>query len=53
MKNFFLYSLCGLILLTVAGCNTIKGLGKDFDAMGGLGHKRLRKGKRGSDKRRY
>ena len=35
MRKFYLYSLCGLILLTVAGCNTIKGLGKDFDAIGG------------------
>ena len=35
MKKFYLYFFCGLILLTVVGCNTIKGLGKDFDAMGG------------------
>lgn len=35
MRKFYRYFLCGLILLTVAGCETVKGLGKDFDAMGG------------------
>ena len=35
MKKVCLLIVCGVMLLTLAGCNTIKGFGEDISAVGG------------------
>jgi predicted small secreted protein len=34
VKRACLYVLCGLLILAVAGCSTIKGLGDDISTVG-------------------
>lgn len=34
MKKAYLFVLCGLLILTIAGCGTIKGLGDDIGTVG-------------------
>jgi len=35
MKKVCLFILCAILLVTVVGCGTIKGIGEDFTALGG------------------
>ena len=34
MKKICLFILCGLLILTVVGCGTIRGLGEDINTVG-------------------
>ena len=34
MKKTCLFVLCGLLILAIAGCSTIKGLGDDISTLG-------------------
>ncbi|MBU0710012.1 MAG: entericidin [Candidatus Omnitrophica bacterium] len=34
MKNICLLVICGLLILSIAGCGTIKGLGDDISTVG-------------------
>ena len=35
MKKICLFIVCGLLVLAIAGCGTIKGLGDDISTVGG------------------
>jgi predicted small secreted protein len=35
MKKACLFILCGLLILSVTGCGTIRGLGEDINTVGG------------------
>jgi len=35
MKKACLFVLCGLLILAIAGCGTIKGMGDDISTLGG------------------
>jgi len=35
MKKISLFIICGLLVSSLAGCNTIAGVGEDLKAMGG------------------
>ena len=35
MKKVCFFILCSLLILTIAGCGTMKGMGKDISTLGG------------------